>query len=174
MQGYWNHHLRLQPISFSAHHFSQPLLKPRPQRLDLLEFQKENRPHHRILIHRKASRPVKGIRSVLASRAAQQLLRVLLRQSRQGSLANLAYYDVGHPFKGREALLAKRNPARARQQPLGDSASRREKNADDRAADLREPAPPGPGPAAHTPRALPPLCRWMNFRHPRKQNSTLL
>ncbi len=134
MQRYRHHHVRRQRGSFSTHQFGQPLRKPRPQRLNLLEFQQQNRPHHRFLIQRKATGPFEGVSSVLASRAEQRLP-LLLRHSSQRPSANLAH-DVGHPFERRQALLTDRNPARARQQPLADAAAGRKKQADDSVTDL--------------------------------------
>ena len=49
MQRYWNHQVRRQPITLRLRRFGQPLRKSYPQRRDLLEFQQQNRPHHRIL-----------------------------------------------------------------------------------------------------------------------------
>jgi len=39
MQRYWHYDVGCQSISFSVHYFGEPLRKPSPQRLDLLEFQ---------------------------------------------------------------------------------------------------------------------------------------
>jgi len=46
LEWYWNHHVRCQPIRFAVHHFSQPLGKPRSQRLHLLKLQQQNGSHH--------------------------------------------------------------------------------------------------------------------------------
>jgi hypothetical protein len=73
MQRYWNHNVRRQSITLRVHRFGEPLRKPSPQRLDLLEFQQQDSPHHRIRIPRKASRPVEGIGPVPASWAEQRL-----------------------------------------------------------------------------------------------------
>src|SRR5260370_5506486 len=99
-----NHHVRGQGSSFSAHQFGQPLCKPRPQRLDLLEFQQQNRTHYRSFIYRKAASPRKGVGSILTSRTEQLSLR-LMRQSGETPPANLAYV-IGHPLTRREALFA--------------------------------------------------------------------
>ncbi len=97
MQRYWNHHVRRQPITSAFTNSASRSANHPPQRLDLLEFQQQDRPHHRVLIHCKASRPVEGISSVPASRAEQRLP-LFLRPSRQRPPANLAC-DVGHAFK---------------------------------------------------------------------------
>ncbi len=117
-------------------------------------------PHHCVLIHCKAARPVEGISSVPASRAeaAAPPLSAPIRAARK---PRMRYWAPVQTTRGtpRKWVPGSRSSAAARR-----FGNPRGKHADDRVADLRQPAPPWPRPAAHT--AGPRSRRWMSFRPP--------
>jgi len=169
MQWYWNHHVRGDRIALGAHYFSEPVCKARPQRLNLLEFQQQNRPHHRVFLRCKTTRPRKGIRFPgKRGRAAA----APTPDSIRAAAAHKPRIRCRARVQAMNGILRIANPAGAHRQPVADAASGRKEYTDDRITDLCEPARPCRN-QPRTLRAELAPCYWMTFRLPRQHQSTL-
>jgi hypothetical protein len=137
VERHWNYDVSRQRISFVAHQFSKAFRKPCAQRLDLLEFQKQNRLHQRGFINREAPRSVKRVRFVATGRTKQGLP-LLLGKSGQRPATDFAA-GLWNVLKSGEAFLTNGNAARIDKEFVADAAARRKYHADQRIAGFGKP-----------------------------------
>jgi hypothetical protein len=146
VERYWDYDVRGQRIFFIRDEFGKAFGKPRAQRLDLLEFQKQNGLHQRSFIDCEASGSVKGVCFVAASRT-QQGLPLQSRQSWQGQPADFAR-KLRDALKSAETLRTNGDAACIDEEFIADAATRRKDHADQRVAGFGKPS-------AHTPLPKP-------------------